>query len=532
MRGASRDQVSFKYLENGLNILQARDFYTSLGIDTIPLRPDDNKGDGNGKKPLYTAWHKQAPRQMWNTAPQNANIGLRGGGEIKAAFLDCDDKNEAGTFAKVTNFMNNLGISDYPVIQTASGIGRHIYLTVTDAPQGNVCNLANEVGRGELRFGPGAFIVAAPSVVDGFSYSMLSGSFDHIPSVSFAALRPILSETVKDRIPSPKIPRNALAILNGDDEAIAKFNNDRSRAEQSLLLSLANVGFIFEDVMQLFNNNPCAGKYAELKTRNPHEKKAEQWLRFSFAKAQLIARKDSKERETVLRAIAWANNRAWIGRGGASEQAVFLAHMAIAYRAGTTKGWAADKRTLADIAGLSETSKVTKRILIDGWLRLEGRSTAERASVYSLSTALPLPESLECVEVVTLCNDAFRKTSRLSTQGKRLTSGFGQIGHQLWKALQSEPMSDKDLAKSKGRNLRTVRKYLEKMQNLTDQMTGEILPMVELRPTAEGEKWHALDVDLDAVATAVGTFGKGDKQKQKHAKERRLHSIFLMSCKR
>lgn len=504
-----------------MDTLQARDYYTELGIDTIPLRPDK-------KLPLSKAWQTKQPRRMWNTAPNNANVGLRGGGDIGAAFLDCDDKNKAGTFDNVTAFLRGLGVTEYPLIQTASQVGRHIYLTVTDAPQGNYCNLSESTGKGEFRYGAGAFIVAAPSVVDGRFYSLLSGDFSHIPQVAFDDLRPILGETVNDWQPSPTVPRNAFAILNGNAEAIAKFDNDRSRAEQSLLLSLANAGFTFTEVLQLFNANPCAGKYAELRTKNART--AERYLLNSFTKAQADARKDSKQRETILQAVAWAKSRAWTGKGGASEQAVFLAHMAIAYKAGTVTGWAAGRRTLSELAGLADARKVNQRLLLAGLLKLETRFTVDCASKYSLglSTTSPLPKNVTCEEVGTLCNDAFRTSNRLTAQqSKRME--FGQIGRQLWEALQAEPMTAEDLAVFTGRDPRTVTKYLERMAKLTNQMTGELLPMVEFKPTAEGEKWHALPVDLSAVSVAVGTSGMGREQRIRHAKERRMHSRSLQA---
>ena len=59
-------------------------------------------------------------------------------------------------------------------------------------------------------------------------------------------------------------------------------------------------------------------------------------------------------------------------------------------------------------------------------------------------------------------------------------------------------------------------------------MTGEILPMVERTFTAEGEIWRALSVDLDSVALAIGTHGKGTEQRLKHIKERRIHERQLM----
>jgi len=182
-----------------MNLVQARSFYANLGIDTIPLQPDD-------KRPTLKGWQKKQPRRMWKKASQNANIGLRGGGSINAAFLDCDDKNKAGTFDNVTNFLRGLGVTDYPLIQTASGVGRHIYLTVSDAPYGAFCNLANAVGAGEFRFGSGAYIVAPPSVVNGCSYSLISGDFNHIPNVSYTDLLPILGK-VEEKKPSLVLQR-------------------------------------------------------------------------------------------------------------------------------------------------------------------------------------------------------------------------------------------------------------------------------------------------------------------------------------
>jgi hypothetical protein len=502
------------------SILQARDFYTELGMDTIPLRPDDNTGNDNGKKPIFTGWHKKEPRRMWNAAPQNANIGLRGGGEIGAAFLDCDEDRKPGTFDKVTAHLRGLGVTEYPIIKTASGVGRQIYVTVTDAPTGNACNLASETGAGEFRFGPGAYVCAPPSVVEGVTYEVLAGDFFHIPRVSFTDLRPILGE-IQNKPQTPTIPRNAFAILNGVPEAINKFKS-RSEAEQSLLLSLANAHFSFADVLWLFNKNPCAGKYSELRTANP--KNAESWLYHSFAEAERLVERDGKARQTALQAIAWAKSRAWTGKGGASEQAVFLAHMAIAYKAGTVTGWAASKRTLAELAGVSEASKVNKRLLLAGWLKLERRFTVDCANTFSLSTTLPLPKNPPCEEVVTLCKDAFRNSKRRGG-GKQLE--IGQIGRQLWEALNAKPMTAKDLAQFTGRDKRTVTKYLERMRTLKNYMTGEVLPMVD----CDGDTWRALAVDFDDVAKAVGTHGKGSEQRLRHIKERRRHASKLMAGK-
>lgn len=512
-------------MENQFNIQQAISFYAGLGMDAIPLRPGE-------KLPLHKGWHKKDPRRLWQSVPNDTNIGLRGGGDIGAAFLDCDDKNKVGTFGNVKRYLSGLGINEPPIVQTASIIGRHFYFSVTGAPEGHSCNLIESIGAGEFRYGPGAFVVAAPSTVEGQCYKVISGSFYRIPSILYSDLRPILGKEKTNWAPTPAIPRNAYGILNGDANAISQFGS-RSEAEQSLLQMLANKDFLFPDVLDLFNAYPCAGKYCELRTANP--KNAYRWLNHSYSRAQQVALKDSKEREIIKRAIAWARSQAWPDRGGPGELAVFLAHMAIAYKAGTTKGWAASKRDLADLAGVSEASKITKRLLLANRIILERQSTVDCANVYSLGTALPLPKDPFCEEVVMLRSnqkghDAFRTIRILSHTGKRKTLGLGKVGQQIWATLNSQSMTEEELVKHTGRSLPTVKKYLEKMARLVDHKTGEILSMVVLLPTAEGEKWHALkNVDLNRVAIVVGTNGKGEKQQLRHAEERREHSRSLMA---
>lgn len=58
---------------------------------------------------------------------------------------------------------------------------------------------------------------------------------------------------------------------------------------------------------------------------------------------------------------------------------------------------------------------------------------------------------------------------------------------------------------------------LERMTNIVDFRTGEIINMVE----KEGSLWHAREVDLDYIALLVGTAGIRRKQIEKHISQRR-----------
>src|SRR5512140_3737927 len=101
----------------------ARAQYEQLGFDTLPLQ-------AGSKKPYARAWQSRLPYRLWQNAPQGANIGIRGGGLANVAFIDCD---EPRTFDAVTNYLTGLGYhgDSYPIVQTASGKGRHIYITLS-----------------------------------------------------------------------------------------------------------------------------------------------------------------------------------------------------------------------------------------------------------------------------------------------------------------------------------------------------------------------------------------------------------------
>ena len=83
--------------------------YIKFGFDPIPLIQ-------GSKKPLRKGWQIQHPEVMWRDAPIDANLGLRGGGEVHAAFIDCDEKKVPGTFSNARKWLEGLGFesSDYP----------------------------------------------------------------------------------------------------------------------------------------------------------------------------------------------------------------------------------------------------------------------------------------------------------------------------------------------------------------------------------------------------------------------------------
>lgn len=188
--------------------------YVRIGFDPIPLRPQT-------KRAFIRNWPTLTPDQMWRNIPANVNIGIRCGGRSNLCVIDCDEEKRRGTYDNAFNWLAGMGYlpGDYPVIKTASGIGRHIYVYCKDMTAGNSCQLEPSFGAGEYRFGPGAYVVAPPSKVLGkYIYLLLSGDFRRLPILSQTDISPIIQRKSNDKLKKPKrIPRRTLALLKGSD---------------------------------------------------------------------------------------------------------------------------------------------------------------------------------------------------------------------------------------------------------------------------------------------------------------------------
>lgn len=492
-----------------LNLNSVRLEYDELGFDTLPLIP--------GKKaPLAYSWQSRPVHRLWQNVPPNANIGIRGGGLASVAVIDCD---QPQTFENIAIWLAGLGyqIGDYPIVKTASGEGRHIYTSFGGNLAGDWRTLHTDIGKGEFRYGTGAVIAAPPSKVNDGTYELISGNFANLPSLALVDVLPILGNQENNATPTrPKPSRKAMALLHG--KGLDAYHS-RSEAEQALLASLANKGFEFADVLDLFNLYPCAGKYQELKAKNA--RKAERWLQHSFGEAaEWVKNHESNARQTVEAAIAWAEARAWPGRTGAVDRLIFLAHMQIAYQAGRLT-WAAACRTLAEQMGVSHmtATRATHRLYKTGLIELDKPAIVDCANLYRLGTGLdkelhsPTSPSVRKCNSLSANHDVFRY------------SGLGKSASEIWQALQGTPATIEELAEITGRQTKTIIRALKRMAKLVDPLTGEVLPMVT---SDDGKTWRALPADLDQIAHAIGTAGIGQRQKELHAKERQAQQKALL----
>ena len=88
--------------------------------------------------------------------------------------------------------------------------------------------------------------------------------------------------------------------------------------------------------------------------------------------------------------------------------------------------------------------------------------------------------------------------------------------------LRWGPMTACEIVQRTGRSKRTVHRVLRRMARIFDSVTGELLALVEKQ--GDG-RWRALEnVNLDLIAEILGTAGIGEKQRKKHAEQRRFHA--------
>jgi hypothetical protein len=490
----------------------ARKQYQELRFDTLPLLP--------GSKIAYArGFPNRSVNSLWKNAPENANIGIRGGGSAHVAFFDADEYKRPGTFENIIRLLAGLGYStDFPIVQTASGIGRHVYVTLTDSLPGNARILAKDFGVGEFRYGPGAYVVAPPSVIKNFAYTLISGDFRQLPSIAYTDVLPILGNQEINSPSKPNISRRAAAMIKGDIPD--QYKGDRSDAEQGLMLSLVNAGYTFPQVEDLFNNNPCAGHYEKL-CREKGSKEGHRYLDLTYKQAVVYSHRESPIRQAILEMIEWAQNRPWSGRTGAYTQSAYIALLNLAYNAGRLE-IAASCRDIAELGGMHKNTAANALYRLshsEELLRLEQKWQGQLANRYRLVDNANLVHSQstspvrECTTFATY--EAFRR-------GKG-RNGLGPAAGQIYQALQRKPATIKELALLTGRDPRTVKANLANMRRIVDRKSGEVIRMVEINR----ETWKALPCDLDIVAEIVGTKGATERQKKQHAEERREHADSL-----
>ncbi len=506
-----------------LKLIAQRVKFLQAGFDVIPLRPAS-------KLPLCKAWHRKPTVNQWYNAPNDSNLGLRAGNGI--AFIDCDDghKGGAGTFENVTRWLAGLGydVETLPVVQTASGIGRHIYVNFTGNLSGNRRNFVSSFGVGDFRYGAASYVATFPdSIAGGGEYKLLQGDITKLPTLDIHDIAQLVdinkavSEPKQDKRPSSL----ALAIMQGvKPEKYAT----ASEAEAALVLSLHNSGFSYDEIKHVFETSPCLGHYAS-KHKAKSAREAERWLNLTYTNAVNYSQNESKTRRIIASWIERAKSGAW---NRVNDKNLYLAHAEIAYKAGRFE-YAADVRTLSLSAGVTvmTVSNGNKRLTKAGGLTVVESAAGMRATTYLLhEPPIKTDESAIFVHTHTPpCKDVYKngtaKTDTIATHdafmngGGRYAKGrLGRRAGEVYALLMSEALTFKELQARTKIPTRTLRRVLKKLQSITDYKTGEIMPLVTLG--GDGA-YFGNPVDLDVIAKIVRTDGATGKRRKEYDEDRR-----------
>jgi hypothetical protein len=506
-----------------MDIVIQREKFINAGYECIPLKP-------LSKNPLRKAWESKPTFTQWRNAPNDSNLGLRAGNG--KAFIDCDDKNEHGTTENIINWLESLGHKReiLPIVQTASGVSRHIYVQFTDAMLGSRRKFRPSFGDGDFRYGAASQVATFPSYVEGMGeYKLLQGDINRLPVLDIKDIallininEQITDNKLTDQKKNKRPSQLALCIMQGIRPA--KYSSD-SEAEAGLVLSLINSKFTYEDIKHIFDSNPCMGHYTN-KHKAKSAREAERWLYMTYKNQSDYSKlHESKTRRTIADWIEQAKMQAW---KRVSDKNLYLAHLNFGHKVGSFE-YAASFRDLSLETGsvLDTVRQGNKRLFDSGYLSVVKIGKGMSASIYNL----------ECAKNVHFQRTLVGKCTKMAhlEQDKKqdialhdaFMNGKGRLGRragEVYELLLHDPLTFEAIQKHTGIKTRTLRRVLSKLRMVKDRKTGEVIEMV----TLSGDNvYYSNLVDLDLISAIFGTYGATGKRRDNYERERRDHARTL-----
>jgi DNA-binding Lrp family transcriptional regulator len=325
---------------------------------------------------------------------------------------------------------------------------------------------------------------------------------------------------------SRDIPRLAIEILQG------KRRGDfasRSEHEYTAVLAMIGAGFDFERVLGSFARLAYGQSKFYEKLRDVGEREARRWLATCYKTACEWSSKHERQERIEARAFKrWAIAATW---ANATDRAVALAHGEIAIGAAATVYGGASERRLAEIAGVSNRGahNANKRLKDAGIIRkikpYDKANAPLIATVWALgggggsngSSTLrvyPIPTPGDTAQRLgqssAIGADVFRT---VGTVGRECERGLGAGACQVYDYLRGGCGATRaQIVKDTGRSKATIKRALRSMKKWG---------MVARQALAGRAVWFAVDVDLQEIARKMGTAGAGDRQRKRHAEERR-----------
>lgn len=477
-----------------------RERYRAADLDAIPLRP-------KSKRPLCRGWQELAPEEQWRRSRDydRLNIGVRPG--RGRAVIDADTAEAADL---VDRRLQDMGLVT-PKVATPHG-GAHFYLQLDVPVEFEYQKLDAAIGPGEFRTGPGAQVAAPPSVVDGRQYTFVRGWPEDVPRLQPVAFADCLwlvpgkatrlpRQTVLELeetplVRWPMIPREITALLAALKTAkvgapIWGFAST-SEAEWHAVLILIGTGRQLGDITKLFDfwqpvhyaAKPQAGRRAYLQLT--YQKAREAW----YAKAE--RRELAAYYEDVL---AWT----WTGRTGATDRAVYLAALRLAWQFGRLDV-ALSARDVSVWAGVDRhtASAALKRLahLLTPVVASKGR----KAATYHLQLPTRLARSGDVLQPSSVGD-----YPELWARGR-----LGKTSGAVYAVLTDRPQKSADLAALTGQSHRATKRALARLAGAG----------LALRTVEGTEGWIRGWRDLVDVAADYDAAGAAHARRQRYSRER------------
>jgi len=456
--------------------------------------------------------------RLFNGHPQNI-AGVMGPPSLGAFALDCDTPT---AFTDTGHRLVGLGIETRTIRRPMNGSdhdggGTYLFRAPT---------AVRTAGRGDLEVrGKGAYILLPSSLhPSGGVYYDNAVTIFELPDLR--ALDWLELEPAPD---TPNLPKSALVLLAGDQEAIARYAS-RSEAEHAICCALANAGFTFHQALNLFTSWTGPGKFREMNDKDRDA--ARRYLSLTWHNAESFVTSHPSEHKTLAQdLVTWALSRPWPGRTGSTDRAVYLAHLEIVQRC-ASQPHGASVRELGELAGVhwQTAARANHRLVNASLLELVELATVSRPhrwrlidpdvpSRYTPSQSVPTRE----------CSSMAHSDGHDLGRWQGLNKASLEVVRALmtcddWTAMVTE------LADLTGRGRRTIYRKLKGSPRDNGDVSPGLFHLGLVEPVGRGT-WRLVpeytDTMLDDAAEYLGVAGLGDRQRHRHRQDRTGHRIEL-----
>jgi DNA-binding transcriptional regulator YhcF (GntR family) len=215
-------------------------------------------------------------------------------------------------------------------------------------------------------------------------------------------------------------------------------------------------------------------------------------------------------KEALVAMRGAADGVRWAGRGGATDRAVLDVLIGIATDAGRFHFHASIRHVAEEIGCNPVTAaRSLQRLRKARWITQLSKHTPALAAKYKLKIPAggTLPQHSGFGEPESYASPYYRGNRSIELAETFCWAGLGWSKHRVWTALSQEPVTARDLASRLGVTTRTVARHLQ------------VLAHHGLAQRALNG-WTGGTADPTEVAVRLGTAGRHDQQRVKHALQR------------